>query len=300
MRHAFLIIAHNNWWQLKKLISFLDHEQNDIFVHIDKKSVDFPWMEFEGITRKSKLCIFQEIRVYWGGYSQVAVELFLMEQAHAGVYDYYHIISGADIPLKSNREIHAFFEANAGKEFINLNEELVKNNPEIKRRTKLYHFLQDYRRRYHRQWINSCFIGLERSLLLLQMIAQVDRTKNLDWTIKYGSQWISISHELVCCILKHKEKIGEVFSLTNCADELFVQTIAYNCGFREKIYQPLPGENANMRLVDWSRGRNGSPYTFRSDDFEMLTSTPTLFARKFSETVDRKIIEQLYEWLEQR
>ena len=40
MRHAFLVIAHNNWWQLKKLIQQLDDESNDIYVHIDKKSKD--------------------------------------------------------------------------------------------------------------------------------------------------------------------------------------------------------------------------------------------------------------------
>ena len=32
MRHAFLVIAHNNWWQLKKLIQQLDDESNDIYV----------------------------------------------------------------------------------------------------------------------------------------------------------------------------------------------------------------------------------------------------------------------------
>ena len=37
MKHAFLIIAHNNWWQLKKLIECLDSGTHDIYVHIDKK-----------------------------------------------------------------------------------------------------------------------------------------------------------------------------------------------------------------------------------------------------------------------
>lgn len=36
-KHAYLIIAHNEFDLLQKLISVLDDERNDIFIHIDKK-----------------------------------------------------------------------------------------------------------------------------------------------------------------------------------------------------------------------------------------------------------------------
>ena len=67
MRHAFLVIAHNNWWQLKKLIQQLDDESNDIYVHIDKKSKDFHIDDFIGITTYSGLFFNQEYEVFWGG-----------------------------------------------------------------------------------------------------------------------------------------------------------------------------------------------------------------------------------------
>lgn len=38
MRHAFLLIAHNEFQLLKVLLSMLDDKRNDIFLHIDKKS----------------------------------------------------------------------------------------------------------------------------------------------------------------------------------------------------------------------------------------------------------------------
>ena len=37
-KHAYLIIAHNNFEQLKNLIHALDDTRNDIYVHIDKKA----------------------------------------------------------------------------------------------------------------------------------------------------------------------------------------------------------------------------------------------------------------------
>lgn len=296
MKHAFLIIAHNNWWQLKKLIECLDSDTHDIFVHIDKKSEDFDSKYFLGIVTKSNLKFYQEYEVYWGGFSQVQVELFLLTKAFSKHYDYYHIMSGADLPLKSNHKIDNFFEEHRGKEFILYDDKALKENPEISRRAKYYHFLQNYRRKYKQKWKNIFFTLCERGLLAIQIVLQINRVRKLDWTIKYGSNWVSITDDLVDVLLKNKEKITYTFSCTNCADELFIQTVAYNCGFKERIYQPELNQAANLRYIDWDRGKNGNPYTFRSDDKDRLISKQTwenknLFARKFSETVDKEIID---------
>lgn len=298
MRHAFLIIAHNNWNQLKNLIQLLDAENHDIYIHIDKKSKDFNKKEFLNITEKSKLYLFQEYEVFWGGFSQVQVEIFLFEKAHALQYDYYHLISGADLPLKSNKEIDEFFEKHNGTEFVLYDEDKLKNDPEITRRAKYYHFLQNYRRRYTQKWKNGFFTFLERVSLVAQIVFRVNRVKNLDWTIKYGSNWVSVTDNLVTEILRQKDKIWTVFSCTNCADELFVQTVAYNCGFKDKIYVPEHSVAENVRFIDWSRGKNGNPYTFRKQDEELLMKNSNLFARKFSETVDLDIIQCIYTKIE--
>lgn len=287
MRHAFLIIAHSNWWQLKQLIMLLDDESHDIYVHIDKKSQDFNFGMLQGLTKKSCLECFQEYKVYWGGYSVVQAEMLLFEQSYRKGYDYYHMLSGMDLPLKTNAEIHYFFEQHKGKEFISYDEDKLKNDAEIGRRTRLYHFLQNYRRNFKAKWINAFFTFWERGLLAMQIVFHVNRVKNLDWVIKYGSNWVSITNELVEVLLHQKEKIEKVFSYTNCADELFVQTIAYNCGFRDSIYK------GNIRLVDWERGSNGNPYIFVINDFKMLWSSDVLFARKFSETIDTDIIRKV-------
>lgn len=129
------------------------------------------------------------------------------------------------------------------------------------------------------------FTTMERGLIVAQIILHVNRTKDLDWNIKYGSQWVSITNELLKEILNNKEKIYNVFHCTNCADELFVQTIAFNCGFKNKIY---PG--GNMRYIDWIRRQGGSPYTFRITDYDAIISSGKLIARKFSEQIDRGVI----------
>ena len=293
MRHAFLIIAHNNWWQLKQLIQLLDAENHDIYIHIDKKSESFLEKEFLNLTVKSRVYFFKEYEVFWGGFSQVQVELFLFEKAYQQKYDYYHLISGADLPLKSNRKIDAFFEKNQGKEFILYDNEKLMNDPEISRRTRYYHYLQNYRRRYSQKWKNEFFTFCERISLVVQIVLHVNRVKNLDWIVKYGSQWVSITNDLVAELLIQKDKITKVFSCTNCADELFVQTVAYNCGFKDKIYCSVDGMTENVRFIDWTRGKNGNPYTFRIQDYQSLQMNKNLFARKFSESIDKEIIQSI-------
>lgn len=297
MRHAFLIIAHSNWWQLKKLIECLDSENHDIYVHIDKKSVDFNEKYFENCTDESSVRFYQEYKVYWGGFSVVQVELFLFEKAYDKHYDYYHVISGMDLPLKNNKEIDDFFTNNKGKEFILFDDHALNSNPEIRRRTRYYHFLQNYRRRYNNIWKNNFFTFCERVLLVIQILFRVNRVRKLDWKIKYGSNWVSITDKLVNVILDNKEKITKIFKYTNCSDELFVQTIAYNCGFINRIYCLKNGQTSNVRFIDWERGKNGNPYTFKIDDLEVLSKAndmdTNLFARKFSETVDKKVIEEI-------
>ncbi|OUN48430.1 hypothetical protein B5G19_09265 [Enterococcus cecorum] len=91
------------------------------------------------------------------------------------------------------------------------------------------------------------------------------------------------------------EKIENTFKYTNCADELFIQTIAYNCGFLDKIYTSSTGDFSNLRYIDWQRGTNGNPYTFRYIDKIELNRqiNKYLFARKFNEKIDKNIIEYI-------
>ena len=44
-RHAYLVMAHNEFELLGQLLELLDYEENDIYLHIDKKVIDFPKVE---------------------------------------------------------------------------------------------------------------------------------------------------------------------------------------------------------------------------------------------------------------
>lgn len=297
MKHAYLIIAHSQWQLLETLMSLLDYPNNYIFIHIDKKSKGIS-KNLVNICTRATVNIYSEFKVYWGGYSQIQVELFLLDKATKVECDYYHLLSGQDLPIKTHEQIDGFFEKNFGKEFVEVSGKPVvasyKN--EFWRRTALFHFFQNYRRRYRVKILNQIFTFIERQFLLAQIFLKVNRIKGLNEKLYLGSNWFSISHNFALVILEKRDWIVKIFKWSNCGDELFCQTILMNSDYKDKLYTEND-EAKNMRLIDWSRAKNGNPWVLTYDDLDMINESNCLFARKFSYDVDKNIIYKIIEKL---
>ena len=71
-KHAYLILAHTNIPQLAVLLSMLDYDQNDIFVHIDAKQKEYDKSMLQSAVKKSSLYLLDNpISVEWGQYSGI-------------------------------------------------------------------------------------------------------------------------------------------------------------------------------------------------------------------------------------
>ena len=112
MKHAYLIIAHNEFEVLQLLVSALDDVQNDFFIHFDKKVRKLPQL----FCQHSRLFVLKNrVDVRWGSVSQIKCEMLLFEEARQmGSYDYYHMISGTHLPLKNVAELNLFFQGMKG------------------------------------------------------------------------------------------------------------------------------------------------------------------------------------------
>lgn len=82
-------------------LSAIDDDRNDIYIHVDKKTVDVPLEDIRSAVCHSPLTFIERTFVNWGGYSQINVELALLPEATKKPHSYYHLISGVDFPLKS-------------------------------------------------------------------------------------------------------------------------------------------------------------------------------------------------------
>lgn len=281
-RHAYLIIAHNEFGILKKLIKLLDYSENDIYVHIDKKVRNFQKEDFYHIVHRAGLFFVPRMKVSWGGYSMVKCELRLLEQAIRKEHAYYHLLSGVDLPLQSQDVIMKFFSKHEGREFINYDETACEKTDMLDR-MRYYYFFQEYFGRNIEK--NKLIYKLHWWSLYWQKRFGIDRIKRKNIIFGKGHQWFSITHDCAKYILARKKEIRKMFRYTICADEMFIQTIVANSDFRVCVSSNI------HRLIDWKRG---NPYTFTIEDADLLDKSFELFARKFSEKKDSEIAEMIY------
>lgn len=289
-RHAYLILAHKNFNQLRKLVELLDDPRNDIFVHVDAKAKDFDGEEWKGVAKYSRLEFIAPRRnVNWGGVSIMRSELDLLEAAtNNSAYDYYHLLSGMDLPIKTQDEIHAFFESQKGKEFINL-WEFKKSTLS---RFRYFTIFPEGEGKFRTRIINHIFKGL-------QMAVGYRINRKVDF--RFGSQWFSITDALARYTVGKRDWLEKVFRRTSTCDEIFLPTLVCQSPFRDNLFvtQPVKSQKevnlSNMRFIDWTRGESiRHPWTFRKEDYSLLKATPHLWARKFDINVDGEIIDMLY------
>lgn len=283
-KHAYLIAAHHQMDLLKVLLSLLDDEKNDIYLHVDSRCRVFNESEMLSTVRKSKLFFIERRKVAWGGYSQIQLEFDLLHAATKNGYAYYHLISGVDLPIKSQEYIHVFFEKHKGQEFISFDYD--QNIVNFKNRLDVYHVWQE-------QYGNkkNLLYKADRFIQLIQKQVGVHRLKSIPYNLKKGANWFSITHELATYVLEKEIICRKIFKKTRCCDEVFLQTLVFNSPFKERLYFSEHAKRYyNMRYVDFKRG---NPYVFTRQDYDEIMSREELFARKFDIIVDRDIINEI-------
>lgn len=317
-KHAYLIVAHNNWNILDTQLKLIDNEKNDIFLFIDKKSMStmyhthfsdkaVKWCK-ASITSgggnnmihsclcdkisHSKLYISEGFNIYWAAFSQVHAYITLLElalrveQQNDEKYSYFHLGTGTCLPLKPQWFIHQFCD-NSGKEFIGI---VPKEFSYCTNRTKTYWIFLNNSLFRRNKWLKAISYGLALS----QKFIGINRLYKTGYSIYNGWANCSISHDFVVYLLKNKDIIYSMFKRTLAPDELWLQTMAFNSQFKDRIYDITDLRNGSMRFIDWERGK---PYVWGQDesDFEMLVNSPYLFARKFDENVNMDIVNRLYD-----
>ena len=291
-RHAYLIVAHNQFELLQNLVMALDSPAHDIYLHIDAKVKDFDFEKIQSCLKYSKLYYTKRLKISWGGFSMIRAELLLLETAvNNGDYSYYHLLSGVDIPLKTNAELDRFFEKHEGAEFVHFCGEDFSKSDQTQWRARYYHLLRDVigREGHGLLWM------LEYGSLKLQKLLGITRNKDIEMFC--GANWFSITQACAKYVLEHTNWVVKHFAKTCCADELWLQSLIKASPFWDKVYDTsMSGDyHGCMRLVDFARG---NPYIFCMSDYQQLKDSDFLFARKFDMNRDPDICRRLYQDLE--
>ena len=286
-KHAYMITAHKNDLTFYTLLSMLDHPRNDLYIHMDVNNRSFHPESVKQYVHYSRIYFVPRIHVVWAHYTLTYVKILELRTAieTGNDYAYYHFISGEDLPIQTQEGIHAFFDANQGKEFVNY------EWPEFpyQNRIRYYYFFQDKagRGRSLYKWF---FRGLDRISVAFQKCCGVWR--NPDVPFQKGEGWASITGQFGAYIWEHWPEGEKWFKNTIYSDEELFQTFVESSAFKDRLYRP-DRENtfdSMMRIIDFKRG---DPYVFRMSDWEELRDSSMCWARKFDARVDAEIIAKL-------
>jgi hypothetical protein len=281
MRFAYLILAHKNIGQLRRLIRAISDEHVFVFVHIDRQSRISDFIdELDGLHRVI-FCKHQK-QVSWGGFGMIEATLELMHTMYDyGLQpDYVHLISGQDFPLRSNTEIVRFFNENRGMNFIETYTIPSSQLFELGlNRIRYYWYIEDE--------------GYFKANQLVEKQKQLNMVRPYFKDIQpyNGSQWWSLTSECVQWIYetcKPGYHLYDFYKYTFVPDEMLFQTMLKNSDWNDTI------ANNNLRCINWKDGPE-FPRTWRIKDFERLMASGKLFARKFDEKIDKEIIDMIEE-----
>jgi len=274
---AIMLLVHNNEDQVNRLIKHLSNDF-DVYVHIDKRcSIK--------IIKQENIFIYKRFNTYHGSFNQIMATLYLLREAFEHGYDRYVLISGQDLPIKTNAEIKLFFNNN-DIEYLNITKIPDPNSgwPDMKRLTS---YNLNYK--YHKKSSSIIIKYLIKIIRKILFIISKIMPRKLDYDFYGGDNWTNYTHNCVKKIfeyLKSDKKYIKRYKWTSCADEIFYQTII------NKI-DGIIIEKSSLRYIDWNNGPE-YPKILRIEDYEKIINSNSLFARKFDANVDNDVIEMIY------
>ncbi len=246
---AFLISAHTDPAQLRRLIQALDHEAH-FFIHIDEKSDIAPFL---------KLCkapnvhfLEHRINVRWGTILEVEYQMELLRAAinYPQSFSRLFFLSGLDYPLWSNQRIHQWVVQQGDSETLWA---IDMDKPEINQSQRLlYATPRLLFRPLGNKWGAKASIACRKLCELVHWRRPLHfKVGGRQWHLYKGSAWMCISEELAGYVVDTYEQRPELrryFSSSFGSAETLIPTIALNApqwASRCRLFEgPYPGLDA--------------------------------------------------------
>jgi hypothetical protein len=293
---VYIISAYRLPEQLVRLVTRLRTENATVLVHIDKKASPQVFGAIsEGVRSLADVHLLDRHVCRWGGFGHVAASLDgIAAIVENGIpCDQAVLLTGQDFPLKSNEEIKA--RLGRDREYSFLSHFPVPDNDEwlpdggLDRIDRWYFW---FRGRRLQVPSNHGRGRLGSALTLISGV--VPRRRFLPGLRPYGgSSYWCLSGDAVSFVHRYVRDHPEFVSFFRrvfIPDELFFQTILVNSELRNRIV------NDDLRYIRWSATGSG-PEVLLVDDLDRLRHTESLFARKFDQGADGRILDLIEEHL---
>lgn len=313
MELNYIILAHKNPLQLKRLIERLSGPKTNFFIQIDK-NVEIEIFE-DCVNKYSEIYFLnnsQREPGIWGDIGIVKATFHALKQIIKDKRSGYCILlSGLDYPLKSNKFIKEFLLKDNGTQYINLFPLPTPFWQENGMDRILKYKINYSNKRYHFFKIPSIYskeFYQIKTLMCLKHLVKKGKIKDVATIFKKrrfpknllpfgGSQWWALTVPVVKQILQYKEQNPNYLKYhkyTLLPDETFFHSILMELN-KNNSFKTYP----SLTYVHWDEKRAPLPVTFNMNDLEELriASKKCLFARKFDCNKDEMILNKIDEGL---
>ncbi|WP_341529209.1 beta-1,6-N-acetylglucosaminyltransferase [Nostoc sp. UHCC 0302] len=283
---GFILITHRNNLQLNRLINKLNSMFNYplIVCHHDFSKCDLSVDKLP----KNVLLVRPHLQTEWAGFSVVEATgkaLKLMYEV-ADAPDWFVLLSGADYPIKTARQILDDLTSNPYDVYIQYEQITYKTYKQDLKPNMLWQ-KNSYQRYCTKSFSFHYFKNLEISLdhpLLTKPFLPF--SKKL--ACFSGSQWFCANRKAANYIIdfhSQKNALTLYYSKIKYADESYFQTVLANAPH-------LKLKNDRRRYIDWSAS-GCHPKTLLMEDLPNLLASSAHFARKFDIDIDINILNEL-------
>lgn len=284
-----MIMAHKNLEQLCRLIEYF-RVKCDVFIHLDRKCA----LAKDAIDRlysyRQVKLVSADYEVNWGGTSVLESEMALLRSAFEfGKYEYFHLLSGQDYPVKPLGCFLDFFEKNAGKEFLQCvsipNERWEKNT--YRRFQYFYPYDWAQGQDNPRAWV--------REQVEIQVKKGIKRPIPDEFDTLYGSsQWFSITQDAARVLLDYTREYPAFYNrmwMTFAPEECYVASVLLNKMDRRNIV------SSNCRFILWRYENGNRPANLGMEHFHYLLEERFLFARKMEYPCSVELLDWIDHYL---
>jgi hypothetical protein len=279
MRVAHLIITYTNPLQTERMIRQMQHPGFDFYIHVDKK------MDIRSHLFLAKIpnvyLIKDRVNVVWAGYKTVEATLRSVKEIFSTgkTYDYIHLMSGQDYPIKPAFYIYDFFSTRNGKEFLQF-EHFDEWADESYPRIREYHFTNyNFPGRYYFQRLMNKLLPVRKSPLQMEYYGS-----SMFWALSTNCLRYIID------LIDKNPRFKRFMQLTWGSDEFIFQTLVMNSSFKKNVV------NDNLLFLDRDKGAP-HPNIITINHLQELIHSEKLFARKFDPSQDTIVLDNLDKYL---
>lgn len=267
MRHAWLIIAHNEFGILQQLVSMLDDARSDFYIHFDKKVAQLPDIR---VTQGRLFFPDRRINVCWGSVSQIETELLLLETAlRNGPYAHYHILSGTHLPLKPVGELMQFYDSHAGREVARF---WKRDDGDADFKLRRYHLPMRHFKTPGHAFSRAVETFCWKACLKVQKVFGIRHLRQMDF--QKADNWMSLTEQGARFLVQDRRRILRRYKWSFCGDEYFAPSELLARGDTFDIF-----DYQQLLYVEFL---GDTPRTFPFEAWSGLRETGCLWARKFS------------------